>query len=403
MRWSGRQFRSFIAIWKWWRDRFSPGGKLLTLILLISLPVLSDINSPLFLYSLALLCILTVSATIGYRFRPVIDCRLLAVETASVGEVIQIPIQITNVGKRAAFDLTCSIETTNSAFRVIDDRAQIAALAPRQSATVNFTLSACRRGVFPSPIVRTASGFPLELVRFSCTHQLSGNLTVMPYYEPLDDDFMLMQAGSMQGVWVSKPMGAGSGWDYCGNREYVPGVPVKRWDYGSWARLGYPVVREYSDPENLQAIVFLNTRAQATSSADIPGDGDITYPYLERSIPMPGPWHGSINGLIQLATVIAGSRRLEVPKGVQSRSHFETLLFLASLQPEFGARLWNPQDLSNLDTGDAGIALLVTDRADQDRNLLTEALDRKGIAWHWVSPNVSFVPETERHFAEAVS
>jgi uncharacterized protein (DUF58 family) len=51
----------------------------------------------------------------------------------------------------------------------------------------------------------------------------------------------------------------GRGGDYFGSREYVPGMPVRRWDYSSWARLGQPVVRELADPQQPTAAIVVDT------------------------------------------------------------------------------------------------------------------------------------------------
>ena len=63
-----RQFRSFAAIGRWWRDRFSTGGKMITVLLILGLPVMSDLNSPFLLYGFSFINLLLVSAIVAFRF-----------------------------------------------------------------------------------------------------------------------------------------------------------------------------------------------------------------------------------------------------------------------------------------------------------------------------------------------
>ena len=47
--------------------------------------------------------------------------------------------------------------------------------------------------------------------------------------------------------------------EYIGNREYVPGEPVRRIDFRSWARLGKPVVREFQEEYYCRIALVLDT------------------------------------------------------------------------------------------------------------------------------------------------
>jgi hypothetical protein len=49
---------------------------------------------------------------------------------------------------------------------------------------------------------------------------------------------------------------------YIGSREYREGVPVRNWDFSSWARLGKPILREFSSPASRSVrIVVDNIRS----------------------------------------------------------------------------------------------------------------------------------------------
>ena len=46
--------------------------------------------------------------------------------------------------------------------------------------------------------------------------------------------------------------------EYVGSREYRPGMPVRRWDFASWARLGHPAVREFSEGRDSLAVLVVD-------------------------------------------------------------------------------------------------------------------------------------------------
>ncbi len=57
------------------------------------------------------------------------------------------------------------------------------------------------------------------------------------------------------GGWSHKLL-SGDALDYTGSREYQVGMPVRRWDFTSWARLGRPIVREFQSP-SIQLVTLI--------------------------------------------------------------------------------------------------------------------------------------------------
>ncbi len=47
--------------------------------------------------------------------------------------------------------------------------------------------------------------------------------------------------------------------DYVGSREYQIGMPVRRWDFASWARLGKPAVREFAGHSDTLLVIVVDT------------------------------------------------------------------------------------------------------------------------------------------------
>jgi uncharacterized protein (DUF58 family) len=96
-------------------------------------------------------------------------------------------------------------------------------------------------------------------------HQTAGELIVTPDFQRLSEqDFFRFVAQAGHGDASSLAAGDTSH-EYCGSREYVPGAAVRRWDYSSWARLGRPIVREYSSQHRPEIAIFLDLRPSQTS------------------------------------------------------------------------------------------------------------------------------------------
>ena len=81
---------------------------------------------------------------------------------------------------------------------------------------------------------------------------------------------------------MSADGGRGDSWEYLGSREYQVGMPVRRWDYGAWARLGKPVVREFEEHSRSRACVLVDTAVlpeERSSSARRAASRDATAPH----------------------------------------------------------------------------------------------------------------------------
>jgi uncharacterized protein (DUF58 family) len=104
-----------------------------------------------------------------------------------------------------------------------------------------------RRGIHPLPPFQVASAFPFHL--FQCRRQVDTETSIAITPAPLngDDDPVARVMLAAIGDWA-KQLIAGAPVEYIGNREYQVGMPVRRWDFASWARLGRPIVREYQSP-----------------------------------------------------------------------------------------------------------------------------------------------------------
>lgn len=109
-----------------------------------------------------------------------------------------------------------------------------------------------QRGWHPLPDVTVEGYFPFHLFRSVSVASPNRRIAVAP--RAVDDpaDIVGRQIEQamrdLQHRLQSSAAGAGDLMNYVGSHEYRPGMPVRRWDFASWARLGKPIVREYSPP-----------------------------------------------------------------------------------------------------------------------------------------------------------
>jgi uncharacterized protein (DUF58 family) len=120
-------------------------------------------------------------------------------------------------------------------------------------------LKPLRRGLQLLPDLSATTRFPLHLVRRAERYRLSRRPLILPFYHDLDSlDLAEKMPQVSRGTSLALQTVGLTG-EYVGSREYQPGVPVRKWDYASWARLAQPVVREFSEPRHPSATLILDT------------------------------------------------------------------------------------------------------------------------------------------------
>jgi len=126
------------------------------------------------------------------------------------------------------------------------------------------------RGIHTVPPFQVASTFPFHLFHYRRGVESNAQIAVTPRPLSGDDDPTTRVLLTSIGEW-SRQLVVGAPVEYVGNREYEVGMPVRRWDFASWARLGRPIVREYQSPSIQSVTLVVDTsredRTAAASSA----------------------------------------------------------------------------------------------------------------------------------------
>src|SRR5690606_31114912 len=83
-------------------------------------------------------------------------------------------------------------------------------------------------------------------------------IIILPSFEPLAG--LTLPVGTRyQPGGIALTSHVGESPEYIGNREYVPGEPIRRLDFRAWARTGRPVVREYQEEYYCRVALILDT------------------------------------------------------------------------------------------------------------------------------------------------
>lgn len=104
-----------------------------------------------------------------------------------------------------------------------------------------------RRGIHPLPAILVESYFPFYLFRAAREIDPRTSIAVTPAaITDEDDELWRSLRTTLKGIAMR--ISQGDQVHYIGSLEYREGIPVRRWDFSSWARLGKPILREFSTP-----------------------------------------------------------------------------------------------------------------------------------------------------------
>ena len=243
------------------------GGKVLVCALLFCLHGAISLESPLIQLFAALLGLLIVTLGVGYLFRPRLHILANAPSSVACDETLELTVTLRH-SRRRAFDLLVDLDGKPASWEVDPRPARVESLRPGEQVVVPLTARPTRRGAFALPPIRVTSTFPLNLFRFRHRVAPAGQVIVTPSYRPIALFDILQRLGGSHAEQLTGTRAGGSE-DYLGNREYLPGIAVRRWDYCSWARLGRPVVREYQNEGQVTATLVVDTYQHVVPREDV--------------------------------------------------------------------------------------------------------------------------------------
>ncbi len=254
-----REFALARLIRYMWEYKLTPPGRVLVTSILLT--ALGSVTSEIPVYQLfcGLLALLAVTEALSVLFRPRLEITGRYPERAAVGIDVSVPIRVRNLSRiRPAFDLMLGMFGAPPEISHVQAEQCLPRLGPGESATLQLTLRAAKRGIYPLPPLYVFSTFPFNIERFGRVRLEAGRLVVFPSYQSLEEfEIPLSFRYQHGGVSLSESVGYSS--EYIGSREYVAGDAVRHIDSKAWARTGSPVVKEYHEEFCSRVALVLDT------------------------------------------------------------------------------------------------------------------------------------------------
>jgi uncharacterized protein (DUF58 family) len=183
-------------------------------------------------------------------------------------------VLLSNRGRLPALELEVDLgaggkhpNQAGSALEIQSNGEFVRIIRPQEQIELNARIIFRRRGIHALPAVSVVSWFPFHLFRLRRFVATDAVLPVTP--ERLDDDQDAAARALLTslGNWTRRSL-AGDAADYTGSREYETGMPVRRWDFVSWARLGRPIIREYQSQSVRAVTLIVDTASDASTARD---------------------------------------------------------------------------------------------------------------------------------------
>ena len=224
----------------------------------------------------ACMSMLFVGWIINRIMRPNLEIDFSLPNSSTAGQPFSVVTHVKNRGRLPAMDLgvafrgtkptgkaKSSWRTGNRASRsepcqTLTPPQSLPLIRPADRTDLHASLSFQRRGVHLLPDVVVTSMFPFHLFRSSRLFRSETRIAVTPRLLSGDEDTLARALLNTLGGWSRKLL-SGDALDYTGSREYEVGMPVRRWDFASWARLGRPIVREFQSPSIQMVTLIVDT------------------------------------------------------------------------------------------------------------------------------------------------
>lgn len=230
----------------------------------------------------AMVALLTVGFAVNRVMKPRLRIGFSLPRSAPAGAPFTVTTHIENRGQLPAIDLSFSFDRRASRstrkgkrgdtplFESLSPDRHVMMVHPHSHIDLTSSLRFGRRGVHELPRVVVNSLFPFHLFRSTSRLASDARIAVTPRPLSADEDEFSREMLSALGGWSRKLL-SGDDMDYTGSREYQVGMPVRRWDFSSWARLGRPIIREFQSP-SIQAITLVVDTTALTNSGEAASD-----------------------------------------------------------------------------------------------------------------------------------
>ncbi|MDC3379479.1 DUF58 domain-containing protein [Planctomycetota bacterium] len=357
----------------YWFTRLTPCGRVVLPVLVIagSVAAAMGVGVPLYTFGLTLLAFYAVDIVVGTIARPKLTIERTAPERCAAGATVSVVCRIRNTGRLPALDLGVTELKAPAGLRVATS-AYREVLDPGETAEFSYDMRPEKRGVYDLRGPVALSAFPFGIRHAERRHEAPHRLLVYPRFSPLGALELPVGAKHQPGglAMVSR---VGESEEFLGNRDYRPGDRLRDLDQAAWARVGYPVVREYQQ-EYLCRIALI-------VDSFVPKAKGSTDEALEAGISLGAAVADALSRLEYVIDIFAVGPDLYHLQAGRSLAYLDSILdILACIEPcrtsPFGTLGPAIQDeISRLST-----AVVVLLDWDEERRTFVQAISDCGVA-----------------------
>ncbi len=249
-----------LWVYAWALRLFSlPGRVMLLCTGLLVLYSSVSLRMPSHLLALVMVSLFTVDLVVGFLlFRPRVWMVRRVPDRIAVGAEATVEYTIENRGRRTAFGLALETLPWPKGLDFPGGLPYIPALAAGQSLRLSAPIRGLQRGRYQLPALRVHSGLPFNLTHWGMMNCTPKTIHVTPAFAPLAQLKVPGQARHQPGGIALSSQVAES-MEFFGCREYRDGDNPRHIHWPSWARTGFPVVKEYHEEYFYRTTLILDT------------------------------------------------------------------------------------------------------------------------------------------------
>jgi len=248
-----------LMVRNWWLERFTQAGRYVAIAAVPT--VVAGVFQQQLVGSFAFsgfLAMFSLAAVFAYGRRPRARARRRAPVRCVQGAELATAIDLTNTARRALHEVgACEFRLPEGLQRA-ESPQYVARLAPGESHRFTYTLTAEHRGVYAlnGPTVLCSAPFGLMNQRRFVSDP--AHIMVSPAFEPIQRiDLPVGLKAQPGGLPLTSRVGHSM--DFVGTREYRTGDRLQDLHPRSWARVGYPVVKQFQEEYLARVAVLVDT------------------------------------------------------------------------------------------------------------------------------------------------
>lgn len=280
----------------------------------------SSIDRPVYIVVCAWTAPAVIAFALGWLLRPRVAVSADFPNRGAVGQPLAIRCALKNTRKRPLFSLGAGLFFLPLEMNVGNAPEIVDSIGPGETAICQVRIVPRRRGIYKMPPIQAFSTFPLNLYRTPAGVSESWSLLVLPSFHPLYQiDVPIGMRYQPGGIALTSHIGESP--EYIGNREYVPGDPIRHIDFRAWARLARPAVREYQEEYYCRIALVLDTFTGKKNPPTPAG-----FPDFEAAVSLTAAIADALSRGEYLIDLFAAGPELYVFRAGRHTAHFENVL-----------------------------------------------------------------------------